>query len=129
VFANKTLREDLAQEIERFNLLQSKFRDLLIKYNIASKENAKNQKSLFEVTTGAHMHKYENFLDEDGEFNTKKSLATTLPGEGATERIHIGDDEGDDLNDSLNKINKVDARGGRTYWVWAKKSKELYLTK
>ena len=116
VFANKTLREDLAQEIERFNLLQAKFRDLLIKYNIASKENAKNQKSLFEVTTGAHMHKYENFLDEDGEFNNKKSLATTLPGEGATERINIGDDE-DDLNDSLNKINRADARayGGKTY--------------
>ena len=116
VFANKTLREDLAQEIERFNLLQSKFRDLLIKYNISSKENAKNQKSLFEVTTGAHMHKYENFLDEDGEFNNKKSLATTLPGEGATERLNIRDDE-DELNDSLNKINRADARayGGRTY--------------
>lgn len=105
VFANKTLREDLAQEIERFNLLQSKFRDLLIKYNISSKENQKNQKSLFEVTTGAHMHKYENFLDEDGEFY-KKSVATQDPGDAA--ELH-GDD--DDLNDSLNKINKADARG------------------
>ena len=62
------------------------------------------------------MHKYENFLDEDGEFNNKKSLATTLPGEGATERINIADDD-DDLNDSLNKINRADARayGGKTY--------------
>ena len=107
VFANKTLREDLAQEIERFNLLQSKFRDLLIKYNIASKENSKNQKSLFEVTTGAHMHKYENFLDEDGEFY-KKSVATEDPGDAA-------ENHGDDLNDSLNKINRADARGGRTH--------------
>ena len=107
VFANKTLREDLAQEIERFNLLQSKFRDLLIKYNIASKENSKNQKSLFEVTTGAHMHKYENFLDEDGEFY-KKSVATEDPGDAAEQH-------GDDLNDSLNKINRADARGGRTH--------------
>jgi len=96
--------------------LQSKFRDLLIKYNIASKENAKNQKSLFEMTTGAHMHKFENFLDEEGEFNNKKSLATTVPGELATEQIQIGDYNEDDLNDSLNKINKADARGGRTYW-------------
>ena len=88
-------------------MLQSKFRDLLIKYNIASKENSKNQKSLFEVTTGAHMHKYENFLDEDGEFY-KKSVATEDPGDAA--EIH-----GDDLNDSLNKINRADARGGRTH--------------
>jgi hypothetical protein len=107
VFANKTLREDLAQEIERFNLLQAKFRDLLIKYNIASKENSKNQKSLFEVTTGAHMHKYENFLDEDGEFY-KKSVATEDPGD-------VPENHGDDLNDSLNKINRADARGGRTH--------------
>lgn len=42
IFANKTLREDLEQEIERFNLLQNKFKDLLIKYNIATKENNKN---------------------------------------------------------------------------------------
>jgi hypothetical protein len=101
----------LAQEIERFNLLQAKFRDLLIKYNIASKENVKNQKSLFEVTTGAHMHKYENFLDEDGEFH-KKSMATEDPGDAAE---MYGDDDG--LNDSLNKINKADARarGGRAH--------------
>jgi len=88
-------------------LLQSKFRDLLIKYNIASKENSKNQKSLFEVTTGAHMHKYENFLDEDGEFY-KKSVATEDPGDAA-------ETHADDLNDSLNKINRVDAKGGRTH--------------
>jgi hypothetical protein len=64
VFANKTLREDLEQEIERFNMLQNKYKELLIKYNIASKENSKNQKSLFTMTTGAQMQKYENFLDD-----------------------------------------------------------------
>lgn len=43
IFANKTLREDLQQEIERFNLLQNKYKELLIKYNISQKENTKNQ--------------------------------------------------------------------------------------
>jgi len=103
VFANKTLREDLEQEIERFNMLQSKYKELLIKYNIASKENSKNQKSLFTMTTGAQMQKYENFLDDQGEFNPKKSKMTEDPGD-QHEQI-------DDLNDSLNKINREDARG------------------
>jgi len=104
VFANKTLREDLEQEIERFNLLQNKYKELLIKYNIASKENTKNQKSLFTMTTGAQMQKYEAFLDEQGEFSHKKrSRMTEDPGD-RPEQI-------DDLNDSLNKINREDARG------------------
>ena len=98
VFANKTLREDLETEIERFNLLQSKYKELLIKYNIASKENSKNQRSLFSMTTGAQMQKYENFLDDQGEFNPKKSRETDIP------------EDGDELNDSLNKINRADAR-------------------
>jgi len=57
------------------------------------------------------MHKYERFLDEDGEFN-KKSVVTEDPGDAA--EMH-GDDDG--LNDSLNKINRADARahGGRTH--------------
>lgn len=57
------------------------------------------------------MHKYEHFLDEDGEFN-KKSVVTEDPGDAA--EMH-GDDDG--LNDSLNKINRADARahGGRTH--------------
>lgn len=103
VFANKTLREDLEQEIERFNLLQNKYKELLIKYNIASKENAKNQKSLFTMTTGAQMQKYEGFLDDHGEFNPKKSRMTEDPGDRP--------EQFDDLNDSLNKINREDARG------------------
>ena len=58
IFANETLRKDLEREIERFDLLQGKYKDLLIKCNISSKENERNQKALFTMTTGAHMHKY-----------------------------------------------------------------------
>ena len=47
VFANKTLRQDLEQEIARFNLLQEKYKELLIKFNIQNRENIKNQQSLF----------------------------------------------------------------------------------
>ena len=42
VMANQQLREDLTREIERYNLLESKFKDLLVKYNIVSKEHKKN---------------------------------------------------------------------------------------
>lgn len=42
IFANKQLREDLSREIERYNLLEEKFRDLLVKYNLTQKENEKN---------------------------------------------------------------------------------------
>lgn len=42
IFANKQLREDLSREIERYNLLENKFRDLLVKYNLTQKENEKN---------------------------------------------------------------------------------------
>ena len=79
-------------------MLQNKYKELLIKYNIASKENSKNQKSLFTMTTGAQMQKYENFLDDQGEFNPKKSRMTEDPGDLPEQH--------DDLNDSLNKINK-----------------------
>ena len=42
IFANKQLREDLSREIERYNLLEEKFRGLLVKYNLAQEENEKN---------------------------------------------------------------------------------------
>ena len=42
IFANKNLREDLSQEIERYNLLEDKFRDLLVKMNLTQKQNEKN---------------------------------------------------------------------------------------
>lgn len=53
IFANKQLREDLSREIERYNLLENKFRDLLVKYNLTQKENEKNQKLVFAMGTGA----------------------------------------------------------------------------
>ena len=61
ILANKQLREDLSREIERYNLLEDKFRDLLVKYNLAQKENEKNQKLVFTMGTGGQM---QNWLDD-----------------------------------------------------------------
>ena len=42
IFANKQLREDMQREIERYNLLEAKYRDLLVKFNVATRENETN---------------------------------------------------------------------------------------
>lgn len=63
IFANKQLREDLQREIERYNLLEAKYRDLLVKFNVASRENETNQEYIFSMQTGAHMAKFNKFLD------------------------------------------------------------------
>lgn len=52
-FANKLLRSDLEQEIERFNELQEKYKKLLMMYRITSTENKGNQEKLFNIATGA----------------------------------------------------------------------------
>ena len=94
IFANKQLREDLSREIERYNLLEDKFRDLLVKYNLTAKENEKNQKLVFTLGTGANLPRYDNFLDEEGEFSAKKKNRKAAMGNG------LG------LDDSLNKLNR-----------------------
>ncbi len=68
LFANKTLREDLQQEIDRYTLLQEKYKEILIKYNVLKKENERNEKNLFAMGTGATLKKHEQFLDPEGEF-------------------------------------------------------------
>ena len=96
IFANKQLREDLSREIERYNLLEEKFRDLLVKYNLAHKENEKNQKLVFTLGTGANLPRYDNFLDEGGEFTSGKKR-----GRGAATFDNNGLDD-----DELNRLNR-----------------------
>ena len=50
--ANKDLRDKLIAEVERYNFLESKYKDVLIKYNVMCKENDKNFKTLFHMSTG-----------------------------------------------------------------------------
>ena len=76
IFSNRQLREDMTREIERYNLLEGKFKDLLIKYNLLTKENNKNKSVLFTMQTGAKLPKYDNFLDDEGEFGKGKKAST-----------------------------------------------------
>jgi len=64
--ANKGLKEDLRREEDRFALLESKYKDLLVKYNVLAKEHAKNTEMLFSMNTGGNIHNYSNYLMEEG---------------------------------------------------------------
>ena len=78
-------------------MLEEKFRDLLVKYNLAQKENEKNQKLVFTLGTGANLPRYDNFLDEGGEFMTS-GKKKARGGRGAATFDLDGHDEVDELN-------------------------------
>ena len=61
--ANRQLREDQKKEIERYSLLESKYKDLLVKYNVLAKENARNAEMLFRTNTGANIANYDSMLE------------------------------------------------------------------
>lgn len=106
IFANKQLREDMQREIERYNLLEAKYRDLLVKFNVATRENEANQEYIFSMKTGAHMVKYNKFL-EDPQTPPKSELDTKFGGFGVTMKTTK---ESFGLDDSLNKINMKETR-------------------
>lgn len=63
--ANRQLREDLKKEADRYGLLEGKYKDILMKYNMLAKENAKNSEMLFNMNTGGNVHNYDRYLDRD----------------------------------------------------------------
>jgi len=66
--ANRQLREDMRKEVERYQLLESKYKDLLVKYNMLAKENAKNAELLFNLNTGSNIYNYERVLKDEDTF-------------------------------------------------------------
>ena len=60
--ANKSLSNDVYNEQKRYEFLESKYRELLIKYNIASKDLEKKEESLFSMSTGANRATYQEYL-------------------------------------------------------------------
>ena len=60
--ANRALKEELDKETERFSLMEIKYKDLLVKFNVAAKENSKYQETLFSQSTGGQLTNYEGFL-------------------------------------------------------------------
>lgn len=63
----KIIKEDLRREGERYQLLEKKYKDLLIKYNVLSKDHASHVEKLFSMGTGGNIHNYENYLSKDEE--------------------------------------------------------------
>lgn len=60
--SNKIMREDLRREAERYNLLEKKYKDVLVKYNILSKDHASKVEKIFSMGTGGNIHNYESYL-------------------------------------------------------------------
>ena len=68
IMANKQLREDLTREVDRYLLLEGKYRDVLMKMDSLSKSNTRNEELVFGLTTGSNMNRYQGFLAD----NSKK---------------------------------------------------------
>ena len=62
---NKLMQEDLRRELERYEIIEKKYKDILIKYNVLAKENAKHVETLFSMKTGAQIGNYEEYLNRD----------------------------------------------------------------
>ena len=45
--ANRQLNEDLEKELERFTLMENRYKELLVKFNVSAKENAKFSEMMF----------------------------------------------------------------------------------
>ena len=81
--SNKLLRDDLKREEERFNLLEKKYKELLIKYNVVAKEHATNVEKMFSMNTGGQMQNYSKILsmkndvaeEDDNEIRNRRSLS------------------------------------------------------
>lgn len=66
--ANKQLRLDLEKEVDRYQLLEKKYSEVLSKFNILGKENARNEEMIFGMTTGTNIRRYQNYMEEDNEW-------------------------------------------------------------
>jgi hypothetical protein len=59
------LRSDLEKEVDRYTLLENKYRDVLAKFNSLDKANSKNEEMIFGMTTGTNIRKYQNYMLDD----------------------------------------------------------------
>jgi chromosome segregation ATPase len=62
--ANKQLREDLSREVDRYILLEDKYKEVVMKFETISKSNKRNEELVFGMTTGTNMTRYEGFLSD-----------------------------------------------------------------
>jgi hypothetical protein len=53
------------KEQDRYYLLENKYKDTLVKFNISDQENAKNEELLFSMQTGTNINRYKGFLQNN----------------------------------------------------------------
>jgi hypothetical protein len=54
----------LTREVDRYTLLEGKYKDMLSKYSSVAQENAKNKDLVFGMATGGNMDRYSGFLGD-----------------------------------------------------------------
>lgn len=69
ISANKTLREDYQRETERYHLLEDKYKDVLVQFNMVSKENTRNEQLVFGMSTGGNIGNYRGYLTDNEKVN------------------------------------------------------------
>ncbi len=53
------------KELERFALLETKYKDLLVKFSRLAKDTAKFEQMLFNKTTGGNLDNFDKFLSSE----------------------------------------------------------------
>lgn len=67
--ANKSLSSDLSDLQSWFDFLEKKYKDLLIKYEVAQKQLQEKQEAVFQLATGANRSNYDALLGGKKKFD------------------------------------------------------------
>lgn len=70
--ANKALMNDVKNEQKRYEFLEAKYKELLVKYNVTFKDLEKKQDSLFTMSTGANRATYQEYLTHKEEIDKNR---------------------------------------------------------
>ena len=70
--ANRALNNDIKNEQKRYEFLEAKYKELLVKYNVTFKDLEKKQDSLFTMSTGANRATYHEYLTHKEELDKQK---------------------------------------------------------
>ena len=62
--ANKQLREDFSREVDRYTILETKYKEVLYKFTSVAKENQRNEEMVFGMATGTNITRYQNYLED-----------------------------------------------------------------
>ena len=77
ISTNRQLRGDLDKELERFALLEGKYKELLVKFSRLAKDSAKYEHLLFTQTTGGNLDNFDKFLTSADAFGERPTTSAT----------------------------------------------------